>query len=323
MQPLNEPTGQAAASGPLPSKPAKEAASEIRTGSPAEIELRLGTNFRLIGDFTKSEKAYLRALAATERQYGLTHIRVAEALNHLVGLYNAEKNYKLAEIVARRSLFIYESTLGFDHEVTCATSLCLALLCRKQGKDTEAATFYRNSFPKRSNKDEPLTIIAGRLLLRAIEHYKEGQFTEAETLLRYAAFERSDQKWPANLHVGYALTSIADALLAQGHFDESAVLYARALDIFKICLSPQHKIAKYVSARYRLLLSHLFGDEPFVASRQRSSMQLLFRERKTQSLKTLNEQKANRIFKGLSSQLGPNHAMFRASRRLISSGEDA
>lgn len=301
----------------------KSAPIQNQNGSSIDFQLRLGIIYRLEGKFTKSEKAYLKALAATEQQYGSSDLRVAESLNHLVGLYNAEKNYQMAEILARRSLSIYESVLGFDHEVTCATSLCLALLCRKQAKSSEAAIFYRNSFATKGKTTEASTIVACGLIALAQNCYKNEQFTEAEILLTYSALERNNTMWPENPRIAYALSALADSCCTKGLLQESALLYARSLDILEACLGLRHRFTLVVNERYRTVLSRLFDTPSFMVCNRKSSLvQLLFRERTSQSLKSLNEPPIRRILKGLSGQLSRNNAMLRVSRRLIDSVED-
>jgi tetratricopeptide (TPR) repeat protein len=286
-----------------------------------ESELLTGTSFRINGDFVRSERAYLRALGSLQEKYGVTHVRVAEALNHLVGLYNTEKNYKMAEMLARRSLAIYESVLGFDHEVTCAVSLAVALLCQKLDNVAEATIFYRNSYPRKSTSSEETTIIAGGLLSLARECYKDEKFQDAEFFLRHAALEHNNEKWPANPRLGYALTSLANACSDRGAFEESAVLYGRALDLFRTSLGPAHGATAYVDGQYRLVLSYLFQRQPLVTDCSKDSVKLVLRDKKARLLKALNERAAQGSSKGLSSRLGSRKAMLRASLRLVSSTE--
>lgn len=287
----------------------------------SESALVTGTSFRINGDFVRSEKAYLRALGAVQEQYGVTHVRVAEALNHLVGLYNAEKNYKMAEMLARRSLAIYESVLGFDHEVTCATSLAVALLCQKQGNVDEATRFYRDCYPKKNTSNDG-SIIAGGLLSLARESYKDEKFEDAEFFLRHAALEHNNEKWPANPRLGYALTSLANAHSDRGAFEEAAVLYGRALDIFRTSLGLMHRATAYVDRQYRLVLSLLFQRQPLVTDCSKDSVSSVLRDKRARSLKALNERAARGSSKGLSSRLGSRKAMLRASLRLVSSTDE-
>jgi CHAT domain-containing protein len=79
-----------------------------------------------------------RALTVREKALGASHPDVAQSLNNLAFLYDAQTRYADAEPLYRRALAIHEKALGSDHP-NVATSLSnLADLYRAQGRYADA-----------------------------------------------------------------------------------------------------------------------------------------------------------------------------------------
>ncbi len=86
-----------------------------------------------------------RALEIRETTLGESHSLVAENLNNLAGLYQAQGNYNAAEPLFLRSLEILETALGESHPLIAGSLNNLAELYRDQGNYDAAEPLYRRS----------------------------------------------------------------------------------------------------------------------------------------------------------------------------------
>ncbi len=67
---------------------------------------------------SEAEPLFRRALEIREKQLGPDHPDVAESLNCLAILFQAQGNYANAETLYRRALEIDEKKLGLEHPYT-------------------------------------------------------------------------------------------------------------------------------------------------------------------------------------------------------------
>ncbi len=83
-------------------------------------------------------RLYKRSLAIREKALGPEHPNVAQSLNNLALLYDAQGKYAEAEPLYKRALAIYEKVLGPEHPHVAASLNNLAELYRVQDKYAEA-----------------------------------------------------------------------------------------------------------------------------------------------------------------------------------------
>jgi tetratricopeptide (TPR) repeat protein len=85
------------------------------------------------GQYAEAEKLLLAALKQAE-SFSETDDRLATSLNNLALLYSAQGKHAEAEPLYRRSLAIWEKTLGPEHTSVAAGLTNLSDLYRAQGK---------------------------------------------------------------------------------------------------------------------------------------------------------------------------------------------
>ena len=100
------------------------------------------------GDYTEAEKQYSAAIIIADG-FGLEGPHLATSLNNLANLYRAQGRYAEAEPLFRRSLAIWEKTLGPDHPEVATGLNNLALLYWVQGRYAEAAARSRRAEQQR------------------------------------------------------------------------------------------------------------------------------------------------------------------------------
>ncbi|MBU7583075.1 MAG: CHAT domain-containing protein, partial [Nostoc sp. TH1S01] len=128
---------------------------------------------------------YLRSLAIREKVLGKEHPSVAQSLNNLAGLYEAQGNYRQAEPLYLRSLAIFEKVLGKEHPSVAQSLNNLAGLYRAQGNYRQAEPLYLRSLAileKVLGNVHPS--VAMSLNNLAILYHAQGNITRATDFLR-------------------------------------------------------------------------------------------------------------------------------------------
>ncbi len=81
-----------------------------------------------MGHYSDAEPLLIRALKINEEALGPEHPKVAQSLNNLAVLYNAQGKYAEAEPLYKWALLIAEKALGPEHpNVPCAPPVTTAL----------------------------------------------------------------------------------------------------------------------------------------------------------------------------------------------------
>jgi tetratricopeptide (TPR) repeat protein len=105
------------------------------------------------GQYADAEPLYKRSLAIREKALGSDHLDVAQSLNNLAELYQAQGRYADAELLHKRALAIREKALGPDHPDVAVSLNNLAELYQAQGRYADALpivkkTIFENSAAK-------------------------------------------------------------------------------------------------------------------------------------------------------------------------------
>lgn len=199
----------------------------------------LGLVYRIQEKNDQCELLYTRALLLAEQFWGPDDLRVATRLNYLAGLYNAKGSFRIAENFVGRSLAIYEKSLGKDHHTVALSSLALALLCRRQGKDSEASAHYRRA--KGINRaGSPADDVAQRLTRLAEYCYEQGRLDEAELVFRHSLAMADSAFWPGHPLIVEALNFLAGWYVSKERFSEAEPLYARVTTVVERTLGADH-----------------------------------------------------------------------------------
>src|SRR5262249_49735006 len=145
-----------------------------------------------------------------EDKLGKDHPLVANALNNLATLYQAQGQYAKAEPLFLRALQIYEDKLGKDHPHVVNALNNLAALCLAQGQDATAEP------PPHSARAD---------------------------LLAHLALKIHEDKFGKNHpHVANSLNILATLYQAQGQYAKAEPLFQRALQISEDKLGKDHPL---------------------------------------------------------------------------------
>ncbi|MDM8561902.1 tetratricopeptide repeat protein [Candidatus Marithioploca araucensis] len=106
---------------------------------------RAGVAFSHAGLYDQAKPLYERALAIREKVFGKEHPDVAESLNNLAALHEAQGNYDQAKPLYERALAIREKVFSKEHPDVALSLNNLASLHNSQGNYDQAKSLYERS----------------------------------------------------------------------------------------------------------------------------------------------------------------------------------
>ncbi len=179
-----------------------------------------------------SHPLFVRSLAIREKQLGKEHPDVAQSLNNLAGLYQAQENYHKAEPLYQRSLAIREKQLGKEHPHVAQSLNNLALLYRVQGNYQKAEPLYQRSlaiFEKKLGKEHPK--VATSLNNLALLYKAQGNYQKAEPLYQRSLAIREKKLGKKHLYVATSLNNLALLYWGQGNISRATDFLSRGLTV--------------------------------------------------------------------------------------------
>ncbi len=207
----------------------------------SELELMRSALARERGDFASCEAFARRGLAASQRAFGRTHSRTAQAFNALAGALRGQGNWQEAVEVYAESLAIDEAVLGVDHPHTAAPINNIGNVYYGINRYAEALVYYQRALKIRRDAHgawhadvaASLNNIANSLLAlgqnqEALEHH--GQALE----IRERVFG------PNHPDVANSLANMALVLRQLGQAQEEHAALHRALAIQERTLGRDH-----------------------------------------------------------------------------------
>lgn len=197
--------------------------------------------FRQAAQWRLLEPLYEHVSHDLETELGPEHPTVAESVNDLAELLQAQGKYAEAEPLHRRALAINEKVIGPDHPDVASNLNNLALLLYFQGKYAEAEPLYRRALavlektlgPEHPNVAKSLNNLAGLLQV-------QGKHAEAELLYRRALVVLEKALGSEHPDVAQNLNNLAAVLHNQGRDAEAEPLHRRALAIQEKSLDSEH-----------------------------------------------------------------------------------
>ena len=161
-------------------------------------------------------------LASDEKNFGPDHPSLANRLNNLALLYQAQGRYSEAEALLTRSLFILEKALGQDHPEVSTVLNNLGAFHFEQGNWAKAAGYYRQSTNLVIRRSRRGTEVVGKPMVGKIdseaERWSFGFWRLVKAEYRLADFEKPSARDLARdtfLTAQWALGSKAATSLAQ------------------------------------------------------------------------------------------------------------
>jgi tetratricopeptide (TPR) repeat protein len=190
-------------------------------------------------------------LALAKTRLGDNHFYVATSLSTLAMLYRMQGNYHEAEPLYRQALEIAQQQLliptpnfasGIAKLTTIASILNnLALLFHKQGRYSEAESFYHQALEisqQLLGESDPL--VATSLHNLAECYYLQGRYTEAEPLCLKSLHIRQQQLGESHPLVAQSLSNLAQLYTLQNRYGEAEPLCLRSLEIRQQQLGENH-----------------------------------------------------------------------------------
>ena len=203
-----------------------------------------------LGAYEEAEPLVRRAIASGEQKHGEDSIDVAYTLPYLGELLEAEGRYDEARRIYERMLSICEKVVGPDGGDTVLALQWLINFSRQTGDYEEAERLGRRALAieeRRTGEPQDALGLAETLRL-------SGSLEEAKRLAESALRLREERSGGEGIGVAYALETLSLILEAQGHGDQAAPLFARAVEIFQKNLGPDSPRVAWAHRRRAILL---------------------------------------------------------------------
>ncbi len=165
----------------------------------------------------------------------------ARSLNNLGLLYQDQGRYDEAEPLLKRSLVIYEKTLGPEHLAVARGLNNLAELYRNLSRYAEAEPLYKRALSiaeKALGTEHPT--VATILNNLAILYHAQGRYAEIEPLHKRSLAIREKTLDPDHPDVATSLNNLAGLYRDLSRYAEAEPLYKRSLAILEKTLGLEH-----------------------------------------------------------------------------------
>jgi CHAT domain-containing protein/endonuclease YncB( thermonuclease family) len=227
---------------------AEPRAVEVETGNDNEktaaAENRLSQQVIQLyqaGRYAEAVPLAQKVLAIREKALGPEHPDVAQALNNLAMLYQAQGDYGRAAPLYQRSLAIREKALGPEHPQVALSLNNLASLYQDQGDYGRAAPLYQRSLAIREKALGPEhRDVAISLNNLALLYQNQGDYGRAAPLYQRSLAIYEKALGPEHPSVALSLNNLAMLYKDQGDYGRAAPLYQRSLAIREKALGPEH-----------------------------------------------------------------------------------
>jgi CHAT domain-containing protein/tetratricopeptide (TPR) repeat protein len=193
------------------------------------------------GKFAEATEIAKRVLAILEMTLGPEHPDVAQTLNNLALLHQAQGHYGDAEPLFRRSLVIREKVLGPEHPDVGTALNNVAGIYQAQGRYGDAEPLYRRSLAITEKALGPEHADVGTVLNNlALLYRAQDRYGDAEPLFRRHLAITEKALGSEHTEVGVALGNLAELYRDQGRYGEAEPLYKRSLLVLEKALGPEH-----------------------------------------------------------------------------------
>ncbi len=191
--------------------------------------------------YSTARQLYERALAIREQTLGPNHPQIANSLNNLSALVQAQGDLAAARPLFERALAIREQALGPDHPNMANSLNNLAQVLQAQGDLLSARPLVERALAIRRQAlgpDHPDTAISLNNLGGLLQ--AQGDLFAARPLFEHALAIRERVLGADHPATATSLTNLAHLLHAQGDLPAARPLYDRALAIRERVFGPDH-----------------------------------------------------------------------------------
>lgn len=239
---------------------------------------RLGTYYRLQGQYKKAEIHFNAKLAIIESLYGSDSYEYGKSLEQLGVLYRWSREFKKAEELLIQVNQIYISCKGEDSFLVTKNNLNLAAVYNSMGRLEEAEKLYLDNLERREKNNLSTKNVHGPL--GTLYRYKKDYEKSIYHLNKYLNLHL-EQSIEENINVAAAYTGLGTTYLWSGDLDKACFALSKALSIKRRILGEEHmltaesyyrlglaemKMRKYEEAKEHFLQAYkirmeLFGEE--------------------------------------------------------------
>ena len=226
---------------------AKHAASwEWASEELATLLIKTGTYLMERAQYQEAEELLKRAVHMREQVLGEEHSEVADPLNTLGRLYNAQGQYREAEGVLQRAVHIREQALGPTHFLVSHPLNNLGVAYNEQGKYQQAEPVLIRALAIR---EQALGATHPKVALPldnlGITYYEQLQFDKAEPLFLRALSIHEQAPGGAHPQMAYVLTNLGLMYSEQTKYVEAEAAFTRAIQIREQALGIDHPQVAY------------------------------------------------------------------------------
>lgn len=225
----------------------------------ASLLYRAGSYLFERGLYEEAHPLLQQSLVIREQALGADHPDVADSLDKLAQLCEAQWKEAQAERLYQQALDIRMRTLGAGHIGVARSLNNIGFFNFKKGQYAQAEPLFRQAlaiFEQTLGADH-LDVAQCLHYLAAVQR-EQGNCAEAEPLHQRALAIREQMLGPNHPHVAASLRSLAITYHEQGKYSLAEPLYQRALAIREQALGPDHPDVA-MSLRNLAMLYHQLG----------------------------------------------------------------
>jgi tetratricopeptide (TPR) repeat protein/DNA polymerase III delta prime subunit len=190
--------------------------------------------FLFVNDhYDAAESLFKEALSRTEKIFGQKHVKTAEILDDLAGLFSKKGEYIAATRLSERSLKILEEVLEPDALQTATALNSLALNYSTQGDFEKAKRLYERSLEIKENKlglDQYSTALTLQNL--GLLFWSKGEYRQAEVLYN-RALPIMEKNGKENLDNAILYNNLGLVYHANKEYGKSLEFYKKSFEIRK------------------------------------------------------------------------------------------
>lgn len=213
----------------------------IETQLYGNCAFNLGSVNYVKGDYSESEKWYIKSQEIRKRVLGIQHLDYAKSLNSLGVLYYKKGNYEKTEPLYLEALGIREKNLGKEHPDYAMSLNNIAVLYKNMGQYDKSESFFLQTIEIRKKiLGTNHADYANSLNSLANLYADLGQYEKAEPLYLEAMEIR--KKILGSEHTDYAnsLINLAGFYAEIGNYEKAEPIHLEAINIFKKVLGKEN-----------------------------------------------------------------------------------
>ena len=205
----------------------------------ASIRDTLGRTYRALGEATKAEQHYLRAIQIHRLNLGQEHPDTLGAMDRLGWVYWDQGRYHDMERLFTRILQIRQRVHRVDPLLRAMNGLAYSYWCLGRYKDAELLYDKILQIVRRELGEENVPDLVFYRCNLACAYWKQGRYEEAERLFVETL---KTAEWPEQRshHEFYHTSRMADMYREQGRYDKAEPIFVKTLETQRLVLGNKH-----------------------------------------------------------------------------------